>query len=112
MLQLSFVLYTYRKPYMGFQLVMLPLTLGDLERSNQRPLIFKTQYLYIICMLQARFVIFIHRKPYVGFQLVMLPLTMGDPERSNQRSLIFNAPYLHIDGCYMQGLYYAPIGNF
>ena len=44
-LHTKFVLYNYRKPYVGFLLVMFHLISGDLERSDQRPLIFNALYL-------------------------------------------------------------------
>ena len=44
----KFALVTYRKSYLGFQLVVSPLMLDDLERSNSRSQIKSTLKLWIL----------------------------------------------------------------
>ena len=84
----KFVLVTYRKSYVGFQIMLSLLMFDDLEGSkvkvtNRNCLITLKRFI-----LGTKFVLVTYRKSCVGFQMVVSPLMLDDLEMSNSRSQI------------------------
>ena len=100
-IETCFVLWTHRKSYMGFPLVMWPLT-SDAPNDPQTPNIYFSQK---ICEIETSFVLLIYRKSCMGFPLVTWPLTSDAPNDPQTPNIYFSQKICEIETSFVLLIY-------